>query len=87
MFTCVQMNGAELPDGTVIRAEPADLDYNKKKPRIQQEDQPKQNGEVVVEDGKLDNKEVGSKGIADSKQLSKEGEEDDDLDDFFASLE
>jgi hypothetical protein len=82
------MNGAELPDGTVIRAEPADLDYNKKKPRIQQEDQTQQNGkEVAAEDGDLDNKEVGSKGIqADSKQLPKE-EDDDDLDDFFASLE
>ena len=83
------MNGAELPDGTVIRAEPADLDYNKKKPRIQQEDQTQQNGkEVAAEDGDLDNKEVGSKGIqADPKQLPKEEEEDDDLDDFFASLE
>lgn len=83
------MNGAELPDGTVIRAEPADLDYNKKKPRIQQEDQTEQNRKVV-EDGKPDNKEVGSKGIqTDSKQPPKEEEEeeDDDLDDFFASLE
>ena len=79
------MNGAELPDGTVIRAEPADLDYNKKKPKIRQEDQTQL---VAAEDGKPDNKEVGSKGIqADPKQLPKEEEEDDDLDDFFASLE
>lgn len=81
------MNGAELPDGTVIKAEPADLDYNKKKPRIQQEGQTEQNREVV-EDDKPDNKEVGSKGIqTDSKQPPKEEEDDDDLDDFFASLE
>jgi len=78
------MNGAELPDGTIIRAEPADLDYNKKKPKIQQEDQTEQTRKVV-KDGKPDNKEVGSKEIqADSKQPPKD---DDDLDDFFASLE
>jgi len=82
------MNGAELPDGTIIRAEPADLDYNKKKPRIQEEDQIEQNRKLA-EDDKLDNKEVSSKELkADPKQPPKEEEEeDDDLDDFFASLE
>ena len=79
------MNGAELPDGTIIRAEPADLDYNKKKPRIQQEDQTQQNGKIMAAE---DGKEVGSKAIqVDPKQPPKEEEEDDDLDDFFASLE
>ena len=81
------MNGAELPDGTVIKAEPADLDYNKKKPRIQQEDLTEQNRKVG-EDGKPDNKEVSPKELkADPKQPPKKKEEDDDLEDFFASLE
>lgn len=85
------MNGVELPCGSILSVEPADMDY-KKKQTIEKLDN--KNGAsdslptTEKEKERSDNRNTHADGQIDSNQSpTKELEDDnDDLDDFFASL-
>ena len=88
------MNGAELPCGTVIGVQPADMDYNKKpKKEEQTQQQSATNGEHYVKHingTAIDAKLATLPGASNASEV-KNGKDaavadDDDLDDFFASL-
>jgi hypothetical protein len=88
---CMQMNGAELPCGTVIGVEPADMDWGRGKDkkfkqmddhhpnRVQQQQMQRGTASSGEGDDVMQSKEASMKG--------EEEEEEEDLDDFFASLE
>jgi len=95
-----KMNGAELPCGTAIGVQPADMDY-KKKPKgdEQQTTQTANNGRHSAEKGNSAAKDESKPpsttvvneatipcGCNDDMQ-DENAKDDDDLDDFFASLE
>lgn len=100
------MNGAELPCGTVIGVQPADMDY-KRKPKTAEEGSLQQQpttSRVNHKSAESETNNVQSTDIQKKATLTKEtaavnaaelsgGLEDkntndeDDLDDFFASLE
>lgn len=92
---CMQMNGAELPCGTVIGVEPADLDWGnddkkEKKSKIDRVQQQLQQAATTSNDG--ESKDVGKQSKEASASIDAATEEmkeqeDDDLEDFFASLE
>eukprot|EP00984_Skeletonema_dohrnii_P012317 scaffold4982_cov92-Skeletonema_dohrnii-CCMP3373.AAC.8 len=84
---CMQMNGAELPCGTVIGVEPADMDWGRggkdKKFKKMDHNPNCVQQQVTAGSGKADD-------VMQSKEASMKGdddEEEEDLDDFFASLE
>ncbi|KAK1744346.1 hypothetical protein QTG54_004879 [Skeletonema marinoi] len=81
---CMQMNGAELPCGTVIGVEPADMDWGSrgKDEKFKQMDHcVQQQQQATASSGEGDV-------VMQSKEASmKDDEEEEDLDDFFASLE
>jgi len=110
-LVCSQLNGVELPCGSIITAEPADMDYKNKKCKKSNiaGDQPKQgDGGNRISNDK--NQNVCNKNECDNKLKTDESknlqneiknhksnereiqneddaeEEEEDLDDFFASL-
>ena len=93
------MNGAELPCGTVIGVQPADMNYKNKKRKMQEDGKQSPTVNITVADNNKsmdDNvtkstivpKKTSENGVAgEDKQQSRTDDDDDDLDDFFASLE
>jgi len=67
------LNGAELPCGSVLSVEPANMDYKNKNKNSHSE-------KPVEKKGSLTEKTVPN-------NTDKEDNDNDDLDDFFASLE
>ena len=91
---CKQMNGAELPCGTVIDVEPADMNW-----RRNNDDKAKKSDHHQVQllrhsstatNVSVDKSKLGketSKPILLTTEKNKEGDDEEDLNDFFASLE
>ena len=82
------MNGAELPCGTVIGVEIADMNYKKKK---MQEDVVVDNNSKSMNDNvtksTIATRKTFENGVAGEDQQQSQTDDGDDLDDFFASLE
>lgn len=79
---CMQMNRAELPCGTVIGVEPADMDWGRKDKKVKMDC----NDHVEAITTTSGSGEGGD--VKQSKEESMKGnEEEEELDDFFASLE
>ena len=90
------MNGAELPCGTVIGVQPADMNYKKRKMQEDGKQSPTVNITVADNNKSMDDnvtkstivpKKTSEKVAGEDKQQSRTDDDDDDLDDFFASLE
>ena len=94
------MNGAELPCGTVIGVEPADMDWGRnngsnKKCKTSSSDHhrdlPQQSPMQVVSNCGSDGVEMKKSNEASTEAATREettgGNDEEDLDDFFASLE
>mmetsp|Transcript_4420 Transcript_4420/g.9560 ORF Transcript_4420/g.9560 Transcript_4420/m.9560 type:complete len:170 (+) Transcript_4420:1514-2023(+) len=109
-FTCFrpttmdnkQMNGAELPCGTTIGVQPADMDYKKKTKTEKGETNERQsviNGkhgsvESTINGIQQDRREektmstaAAAAAVIHDESKDKNAKDEDDLDDFFASLE
>ena len=89
-----KMNGAELPGGTTIGVQPADMDYKKKSTNGEQLTQQtacneKRTGEMANGTSDGANQTPNNAAGNDMKTASDapKDDDDDDLDDFFASLE
>lgn len=78
----MQLSGLELPDGSTVKAEPADMDYKYKKN--------KKNENIEIDSKTPTNLDVSStlllKPKAAEENNGDDGCDDGDLDDFFASL-
>jgi hypothetical protein len=95
-IVCTQMNGAELPCGTVIGVEPADMDWGKtngsnKKSKTSSFDHHQSPTVQVVRNCGSDGVEMNKSNEASTEAAAREettgGNDEEDLDDFFASLE
>ena len=95
-IVCSQMNGAELPCGTVIGVEPADMDWGKnngsnKKSKTSSSDHHQSPTVQVASNCGSDGVEMKKSNKASTEAAAREettgGNDDEDLDDFFASLE
>ena len=100
-IVCSQMNGAELPCGTVIGVEPADMDWGKnngsnKKSKTSSSDHHHRDWQQqsptvqVASNCGSDGVEMKKSNEASTEAAAEEtigGNDDEDLDDFFASLE
>jgi len=99
---CAQMNGAELPCGTTIGVQPADMDYKKKTKTEKGETNERQsviNGkhgsvESTINGIQQDRREektmstaAAAAAVIHDESKDKNAKDEDDLDDFFASLE
>ena len=87
---CSQMNGAELPCGTVIGVEPADMDWGKtngsnKKCKTSSSDHHQSPTAQVISNCGSDGVEM--KKSNEAREETTGGNDEEDLDDFFASLE
>lgn len=86
-----QVNGAELPCGSILGVQPADMSYKKNLNFGQSITQHNTGriGETNVDAEESAPKDTTVKNEATSVEVSevKEAKDDDDLDDFFASLE
>ena len=101
----LQLNGVELPCGSILSVQLADMDYKKKQSKEQDKTKSNNNGKKMVDDVKV-KVEIVEDECNKTKQLEKknksmvevkaddpkpgddavEDNEEDDLDDFFASL-
>eukprot|EP00986_Skeletonema_menzelii_P019947 scaffold29718_cov177-Skeletonema_menzelii.AAC.1 len=80
---CMQMNGAELPCGTVIGVEPADMDWGRKDKKVEMDShhvQQQPRVTITANSSEVEN-------VKQSNETSTKDEEEENLDDFFASLE
>jgi hypothetical protein len=89
-IVCTQMNGAELPCGTVIGVEPADMDWGKnngsnKKCKASSSDHHQSSTVQVISNFGSDGVEMNKSNEA--REEITGGNDEEDLDDFFASLE
>jgi hypothetical protein len=89
-IVCTQMNGAELPCGTVIGVEPADMDWGKnngsnKKSKTSSFDHHQSPTVQVISNCGSDGVEM--KKSNEAREETTGGNDEEDLDDFFASLE
>lgn len=84
------MNGVELPCGSILSVEPADMDYKKKQntEKVDKYDANDSSFEDSKKEMEKSNSTTTCSGQIDNNPSStKEFEDDnDDLDDFFASL-
>jgi len=89
-MVCAQLSGAELACGSVLSVEPADMDYNKndalKKKKMTTKD--KNENQIVSSFSARTVDKVGhNTQMKNISLIEEEKTGDDDLDDFFASLE
>lgn len=80
----MQLSGLELPDGSTVKAEPADMDYKYKNNKR------KKNENIDIGSKTPTNLDVSPTLLLKPKATEENGGDDDgddrDLDDFFASL-
>lgn len=84
---CLQMNGAELPCGTIIGVQPADVDYKTKSKN--DDKNPSQRSLYLPFSGPFTNlpfEGINAAMVSQDHDTPKQSDKDD-LDDFFASLE
>jgi hypothetical protein len=84
---CLQMNGAELPCGTIIGVQPADVDYKtnaKNDDKFPSQRPPSQSSSGPSTNLPYDG--INAVTVSQDHDTNKESDKDD-LDDFFASLE
>ena len=99
VITILQLNGVELPCGSILSVQPADMDYKKKKKYTSEKNLRKNNDNVKKMDVREDrcnetkqlqekNKSMVDVKVDDPKagDHAIEDNGEDDLDDFFASL-
>ena len=84
---CLQMNGAELPCGTIIGVQPVDVDYKTKSKN--DDKNPSQRPPYLSSSGPFTNlplEGINAAMVSQDHDTPRESDKDD-LDDFFASLE
>ena len=81
------MNGAELPCGAVIGVQPASDDYKKAPNKVENTQQTASNGAANASAGTKLDSATEANGPKEEVSEDKAANDEEDLDDFFASLE